>query len=67
VQHAEGEAKSESSLAWNYGNYGLEVKRLAEAQKLVEEHLNEIRRARCRIVKTGGEPRISRGLLSRSP
>jgi hypothetical protein len=35
VQHAEGEAK--------FANYGLKAKRLAEAQKLVEEHANEIR------------------------
>lgn len=28
-----------------HANYGLKVRRLAEAQKLVEEHVNEIRNA----------------------
>lgn len=40
VQHAEGEAAIEL-----HANYGLKAKRLAEAQKLVEEHGNEIRSA----------------------
>jgi hypothetical protein len=46
VQHAEGEAKFwiEPSVEL-HANYGLKAKRLAEAQTLVEEHLNEIRDA----------------------
>ena len=46
VQHAEGEAKFWIDPAVElHANYGLKAKRLAEAQKLVEEHLNEIRNA----------------------
>lgn len=46
VQHAEGEAKFWIDPAVElHANYGLKQKRLAEAEKLVEEHLNEIRRA----------------------
>ena len=46
VQHADGEAKCwiEPGVEL-YANYGLKPKQLAEAQNLVEEHLNEIRRA----------------------
>lgn len=46
VQHAEGEAKFwiDPTVAL-HANYGLKPKRLAEAEKLVEEHLNEIRSA----------------------
>jgi hypothetical protein len=46
VQHADGEAKfwiePETELA---ANFGLRPKRLATAQRLIEEHLDEIRRA----------------------
>lgn len=46
VQHANGEAKfwlePTVELA---ANYGLNVRRLNEASKLVEEHLHEIRSA----------------------
>lgn len=46
VQHAEGEAKFWLEPAVElHANYGLKAKRLAEAQKLVEEHANEIRNA----------------------
>ena len=46
VQHAEGEAKFWIEPAVElHANYGLKAKRLAEAQKLVEEHVNEIRSA----------------------
>ena len=46
VQHAEGEAKFWiDPRVQLHANYGLKQKRLAEAQKLVEEHLNEIRNA----------------------
>jgi len=46
VQHAEGEAKFwiDPSVEL-HANYGLGPKRLAEAEKLVEEHANEIRSA----------------------
>ena len=46
VQHAEGEAKFwiEPEVAL-HANYGLKPKRLAEAQQLVEEHVDEIRDA----------------------
>lgn len=46
VQHADGEAKFwvEPSVEL-HANYGLGARRLAEAQKLVEEHVHEIRRA----------------------
>jgi len=46
VQHAEGEAKFwiEPTVEL-HANYGLVARRLAEAQKLVEEHANEIRKA----------------------
>ena len=44
VQHAEGEAKFWIEPAVElHANYGLKAKRLAEAQKLVEEHEDEIR------------------------
>jgi hypothetical protein len=40
VQHAEGEAKFWIDPAVElHANYGLKAKRLAEAQKLVEEHV----------------------------
>ena len=46
VQHAEGEAKFWIEPAVElHANYGLVARRLAEAQKLVEEHANEIRKA----------------------
>lgn len=46
VQHADGEAKFWIEPAVElHGNYGLKPKQIAEAEKLVEEHLNEIRRA----------------------
>ncbi len=46
VQHAEGEAKFWIEPAVElHVNYGLKPKRLVEAQELVEEHRNEIRRA----------------------
>lgn len=46
VQHGEGEAKFWIDLAVElHANYGLKAKRLAEAQKLVEEHVDEIRNA----------------------
>lgn len=42
VQHAEGEAKFWIEPAVElHVNYGLKARRLAEAQKLVEEHANE--------------------------
>jgi hypothetical protein len=46
VQHADGEAKFwiEPRVEL-HANYGLKPKQIAEAEKLVEEHLNEIRRA----------------------
>jgi hypothetical protein len=46
VQHASGEAKFwiEPAVAL-FANYGLKPKQLADAQKLIEEHLNEIRSA----------------------
>ena len=42
VQHAVGEAKSAVVL---HANYGLKPTQVAEAKRLVEEHLDEIRRA----------------------
>ena len=49
VQHAEGEAKFWIVPAVElHANYGLKAKRLAEAQNLVEEHANEIRKAWAR-------------------
>jgi hypothetical protein len=46
VQHAEGEAKFWIDPTVELqANYGLKPKRLAEAERLVEEHLNEIRSA----------------------
>ena len=46
VQHAEGEAKFWIDPTVElHANYGLKPKRLAEAERLVEEHLNEIRSA----------------------
>ena len=46
VQHADGEAKFWIEPAVElHANYGLKAKRLAEAQKLVEEHIDEIRDA----------------------
>jgi hypothetical protein len=46
VQHAEGEAKFWIEPAVElHANYGLKAKRLAEGQKLVEEHVDEIRKA----------------------
>jgi hypothetical protein len=44
VQHAEGEAKFwiEPGVEL-HANYGLKAKRLAEAQKLIEAHIDEIR------------------------
>ena len=46
VQHAEGEAKFWIAPAVElHANYGLKPKRIAEAERLVEEHLNEIRSA----------------------
>lgn len=46
VQHATGEAKFwiEPIVAL-HANYGLKPKQMVEAQKLVEEHLDEIRHA----------------------
>ena len=46
VQHAEGEAKFwiEPGVEL-HANYGLKARRLAEAQKLVEAHFDEIRDA----------------------
>lgn len=46
VQHAEGEAKFWIDQTVElHANYGLKPKRLAEAERLVEEHLDEIRSA----------------------
>ena len=46
VQHADGEAKFWIEAAVElHANYGLKPKQIAEAEKLVEEHLHEIRRA----------------------
>jgi hypothetical protein len=46
VQHADGEAKFWIDPAVELAaNFGLKPKRAAEAQKLIEEHLNEIRGA----------------------
>ena len=46
VQHSEGEAKFWIEPAVElHANYGLKAKRLAEAEKLIEEHVNEIRDA----------------------
>jgi hypothetical protein len=46
VQHADGEAKFWIAPSVElHANYGLKPKQLAEAEKLVEEHLHEIRRA----------------------
>jgi hypothetical protein len=46
VQHAEGEAKFWLDPTVEFhASYGLKAKRVAEAQKLVEEHVNEIRHA----------------------
>lgn len=46
VQHADGEAKFWLEPAVELeANYGLKPKQIATAEKLVEEHLNEIRRA----------------------
>lgn len=46
VQHAEGEAKFwiDPQLEL-HANYGLTPRRLAEAERLAKEHLNEIRNA----------------------
>lgn len=46
VQHADGEAKFwiEPTVEL-HANYGLKPKQLAEAEQLVEEHLNDIRSA----------------------
>ncbi len=45
-QHAEGEAKCWLDPTVElHANHGLKAKRLAEAQTLVEEHVNEIRDA----------------------
>jgi hypothetical protein len=49
VQHAEGEAKFWIDPAVElHANYGLTARRLAKAEKLVEEHLDEIRTAWAR-------------------
>ena len=46
VQHAEGEARFWIDPTVElHANYGLKPKRLAEAERLVEEHLDEIRSA----------------------
>jgi hypothetical protein len=46
VQHADGEAKFWIEPAAElHANYGLKPKQIAEAEKLVKEHLNEIRSA----------------------
>jgi hypothetical protein len=46
VQHAEGEAKFWIDPTVElHANFGLKAKQLAEAQALVEEHVNEIRDA----------------------
>ena len=46
VQHADGEAKFWIEPAVElHANYGLKMKQIAEAGKLVEENLNEIRSA----------------------
>lgn len=46
VQHAEGEAKFWIEPAVElHVNYGLKARRLAQAHKLVEEHVHEIRNA----------------------
>jgi hypothetical protein len=46
VQHADGEAKFWIHPTVElHANYGLKPKQIAEAERLVEEHLNEIRRA----------------------
>jgi hypothetical protein len=46
VQHADGEAMFWIEPAVElHGNYGLKPKHIAEAENLIEEHLNEIRRA----------------------
>ena len=46
VQHADGEAKFWiEPVVELQANYGLKPKQLAEATKLVEEHLDDIRRA----------------------
>jgi hypothetical protein len=49
VQHAEGEAKFWIDPTVElHANYGLKANRLAEAQKLDEEHVDEIRSAWAR-------------------
>ena len=46
VQHADGEAKFRIEPNVDLvANFGLKPKQVAEAQKLIEEHLNEIRSA----------------------
>ena len=46
AQHAAGEAKFWiQPIVALHANYGLKPKQVAEAQKLVEEHLDEIRHA----------------------
>ena len=46
VQHADGEAKIWIEPAVELdANYGLKPKQITEVEKLVEEHLNEIRSA----------------------
>jgi Domain of unknown function (DUF4160) len=46
VQHAQGEAKFWIEPAVElHANYGLKAKQLAEAERLTEEHVDEIRRA----------------------
>ena len=56
VHHAEGEAKfwirPHVELAVNYG---LKPKRIAEAERLIEENLNEIRRAWDKHFAGGGD------------
>jgi Domain of unknown function (DUF4160) len=46
VQHADGEAKFwiEPTVEL-FANYGLKLQQVAEAQKLIEEHIDDIRRA----------------------
>lgn len=49
VQHAEGEAKFWIEPAVDLcANYGLKPKQVAEAAKLIEEHLSEIQNAWAR-------------------
>ena len=54
VQHADGEAKFwiEPNVEL-VANFSLQPKQVAEAQKLIEEHLNEIRNAWAKHFPSG--------------